>query len=93
MVRVAVPAAEPAMLTELVEPKLRVGRYCAPEGVEPMAAVSTTFPVKPPTGVTVIVDVFPVVAPGETFTARPVIEKEELTAVVTDTRAEPLAEL
>jgi hypothetical protein len=36
-----------------------------------ISAVSTTLPVKPPLGVTVIVDVLPLVAPGATVTAVP----------------------
>jgi hypothetical protein len=71
MVRVAVPAPAPVMLTGMVEPKLRVGGYCAPVGLDVRAAVSATLPVKPPEGVTVIVEVFPVVEPGETVTAVP----------------------
>ena len=73
--RVAVPAAVPEMLTGLVEPKLNVGGSCAPLGLEVTVAVSATLPVKPPDGVTVIVDVFPVVAPGSTVTGVAVIVK------------------
>ena len=72
----------------LVEPKLKVGRYCAPVGLEVMAAVSATLPVKPPLGVTVMAEVFAVVAPGATVTAVPVMEKLELTAEVTVTAAD-----
>ena len=71
MVRVAVPAALPEMLTGLVDPKLNVGRYCAPAGLEVTAAVNNTLPVKPLAGVIVIVDVFPLVAPGVTVTPVP----------------------
>ena len=71
MVRVAVPPAALVMVTGLVEPKPRVGRYCAPVGLEVIAAVKTTLPVKPPDGVTVIVEVFPVIAPWATVTAVP----------------------
>jgi hypothetical protein len=74
MVRVAVPAVVPAMITGLVEPKLKVGRYWAPAGLVVMTAVNATLPVKPPAGVTVIVDVFPEIAPGATETAVPVSE-------------------
>jgi len=63
MVSVAVPATVPVMLTGVVEPKLRVGGYWAPAGLEVTAAVRATLPVKPPAGVTVIVYVFPLVAP------------------------------
>ena len=65
------PAPVPVMLTGLVEPKLSVGEYCVPVGLDVMVAVNATLPVKPPPGVTVIVDVFPVVDPGETETAVP----------------------
>jgi hypothetical protein len=88
MVRAAVPADIPVIFTGLVEPKLKVGGYCAPDGLEVMAAISATLPVKPPAGVTVIVDVFPVVAPGATVTAVPLNAKEGL---VTDTEAVPEA--
>ena len=59
------------MLTEFVEPKLTTGRYFAPAGVVVIAAVRVTIPVKFPVGVTVIVDIFPVVAPGTRLTACP----------------------
>jgi hypothetical protein len=70
-VRVAVCAAAPAIRTGLVEPKLSVGKYTAPFGLEVIAAVSVTLPVKPLAGVIVTVDVFPLVAPGATVTAVP----------------------
>ena len=54
------------------------------------AAVSATLPVNPPVGVTVMVDVFAVVAPGVTVTVVPLSVKLGLTAVVTVTEAEPL---
>ena len=93
MVRVAVPAVVPVMLTGLVEPKLKVGRYWAPDGLEVTAAVSITLPVKPPAGVTVMVEVFPVVAPGATVTAVPLTVKLGFTAVVTVTEAVPVVAL
>ena len=71
IVSVAVPAPVPEMATGLVEPKLRVGRSCAPAGLEVTAAVSATLPVNPPAGLTVIVEVFPEVAPAFTVTAVP----------------------
>jgi hypothetical protein len=71
IVSVAVPAVVPLILTGLLEPKLRVGGYWAPDGLPVIAAVSATLPVKPPLGVRVIVEVFPVVAPGRTVTAVP----------------------
>ena len=57
------------------------------------AAVSATEPVKPPVGVTVIVDVFPEVAPRVRVTAVPLIAKLGFTAVVTVTEFEPVPEL
>ena len=82
IVSAAVPAEVPVMLTGLVEPKLKVGGYWAPVGLEVTAAVSTTLPVKPPTGVTVMVEVFPVVAPGVTVTAVPLTVKPGVGAVI-----------
>jgi hypothetical protein len=55
MVRLAIPAAVPVMLTGLVEPKLNVGKSCAPAGLDVTAAVRATLPVKPPLGFTTIV--------------------------------------
>ena len=69
IVSVAVPDAVPLMVMGLVAPKLKVGGSCAPLGPEVMAAVSATAPVKPLAGVTVTVETFPVVAPGEMVTA------------------------
>lgn len=85
IVRVAVPAVALMMLTGVVEPKLKVGRYCAPVGLEVRAAVNATLPVKPPLGVTVMVEVFPVVAPRETVTAVPVTVKLGVGGTVTVT--------
>lgn len=51
MVSVAVPGFEPVMLTGLVEPKLKVGGYCAPAGPEVTSAESVTLPVEPSPGV------------------------------------------
>lgn len=76
MVSVAVLAAVPLMLTGVVVPKLKVGKYSAPDGLFVIAAVSATFPVKPPLGVMVIVDVLPLVAPGaEIVTDEPLTVK------------------
>jgi len=47
------------------------------------AAVNATLPVKPPAGFTVMVEVFPVVAPGATDTAEPLIVKPGACAAVT----------
>jgi hypothetical protein len=85
MVSVAVPAETLVMLTGEVEPKLRVGGYCAPVGLDVMAAVSATAPVNPLLGVIVIVDWLPVVAPGATVTELPVIAKLGFATVVTVT--------
>jgi hypothetical protein len=63
------------MLTGLVEPKLRVGGFCALGGLEVMTVVSATLPVKPPLGVIVMVEVLPVVAPGATLTDVPPMVK------------------
>lgn len=94
MVRVAVRAEEPVMLTELVEPKLNVGRSDAPARLDVMAAVSVTSPVKPPAGVTVMVEVFPDFAPGVTVTAVPVtVNPLTLRASDTDGEITPLLAL
>jgi hypothetical protein len=63
---------------------VKAGRCWALDGLEVTAAVSATFPVKPPAGVTVMVELFPMVAPEETVTAVPLTVKAGLTAVVTD---------
>lgn len=75
MVSVAVPAPAPVMLTGDVAPKLRVGRFTAPLGLEVTVAVSATLPTKPPAGVMVMVEVLPVVAPGATEAAVPATAK------------------
>jgi hypothetical protein len=74
-VGVAAPAALLVMLRELVELKLKVGGAKAPLGLVERAAVRATLPVKPPVGVTVIVEVLPVVAPGAMLTAVPLTVK------------------
>jgi len=71
IVRVAVPALVPVMFTGLVEPKLKVGGYCASAGLAVTEAVRVTLPVNPFAGDTVILVVFPVVAPLVTVTAVP----------------------
>lgn len=94
IVRVAVPAVVPVMVTGVVGPKLKVGGYWAPVGLDVTVAVSATLPMKPPVGVTVMVDVFPVVTPGaETVTAVPLTVKLGLTAGVTVTEVVPNAPL
>jgi hypothetical protein len=75
MVSVAVPALALAMVTGLVEPKLNVGRSCAPAGLAVTAAVRDTLPAKPPLGVTVTVEVLPVIAPGAIVIAVPLSAK------------------
>jgi hypothetical protein len=82
MERVAIPAELPVMLTGLVEPKLMVGGYWAPAGLEVTAAVSVTVLVKPPAGVTVMVELFPEVAPGVTVTAVPLTVKLGVGAII-----------
>ena len=66
MVRVAVAPAVLVMFTGLVEPKLKVGRSCAPAGLDVTAAESVTAPVKPPDPATVITSV--AFVPGVTGT-------------------------
>ena len=51
------------------------GQILSARGSGLMAAVIATLPVKPPLGVTVIIAVLPVVAPGATVTAAPLIVK------------------
>jgi hypothetical protein len=58
-----------------------------------MAAVSATLPVKPPAGVKVRVEVFPVLAPGARVTAVLLTVKLGFTAVVTVTEAVPVVAL
>jgi hypothetical protein len=69
------------MLSGVVAPKLKVGRFCAPVGLEVMAAVRPTMPVKPPAGVTEIVDVFPAVAPRAKVTVVPLTVKTGIVIV------------
>jgi len=93
MVKLAVPAAVPVILTGVVVPKLKLGGSCAPLGPEVTSAVSATLPVKPPVGVTVMVDVFADDAPAVTDTAFPLTEKLGFTVVVTVTASVPVARL
>jgi hypothetical protein len=92
IVSVAVPAEAPVTSAGLVAPKLSVGRNCAPLGADVITAVSATFPVNPPLGVTVIVDVLAVVAPGVTLTADPLTVKLGVVGAVTITVAVPSIE-
>ena len=94
-VRVAVPEAVPVIETGVVAPKLRVGALTAPAGEVVTAAVRATLPVNPPLGVTVRVEVFPVVAPAATVTAvpesfRPGVEVVEVTVTETGAEVEPV---
>ena len=74
-VRVANAALGPVKLSALAALKVTVGLSCEPTGLEVIAASNATDPMKPPLGVTVIVDVFEVVVPGATATAVPEIVK------------------
>lgn len=93
MVRVAVAALEPVMLTVFVGPKLKVGGSWAPAGPEVTAAVRVTVPVKPPEGVTVTVETFPVVAPAVSVTGVPSVVNEAGVTAVTITLAVANAEV
>ena len=70
-VRVIVCAVQPLMVAELG--RLHVAGSLAAVGV--IAQLREIAPVNPPDAVKLIVDVFPVVAPGATLTAVPVMEK------------------
>ena len=72
-VSVPVPAVAPVMLTGDVAPKLNVGKSLAPAGLEVSIALRATLPVKAPLGVIVMVAVLPVVAPGLTVMAPPLV--------------------
>jgi len=91
IVSVAVPAATPVMLTGVVAPNVKVGASTALFGLEVNAAVSATLPVKPPAGVMVMVEVFPVVAPAVTVTPVPAIAKLGGVTAVSPTVLETLA--
>jgi hypothetical protein len=91
IVSVAVPALAPVIETGVVVPNENVGRSAAPVGLEVRAAVSATLPVNPPLGVTVIVEVFPVAAPGARVSAVPTIAKLGGGGAVTVTGSVPLA--
>jgi hypothetical protein len=93
IVSVAVPALAPVMLTGVVVPKLKVGGLAAPLGLEVMAGVNVTLPVNPPLGVTVMVEVSAVVAPGDRVTAVALRVKPGGVADVTVTVAVPVAGL
>lgn len=78
---VPVPFDAPVMLTGDVAPKLKVGGSVAPVGLDVRAAVSVTLPVNPPLGITVMVVVFPVVAPGELMVITPPLLSVKLGAM------------
>jgi len=88
-VSVAVPAVVPVMPTGLVEPKLSVGGYWAPVGLDAMVADSATLPLKPPEGMMEMVELFPEVAPRVTVTAVPLMVKVGVAGVVTVTELVP----
>jgi hypothetical protein len=74
MVRVAPTVFPPTIVTGLLEPKLKVGSYWALAGLEEMAAVRATAPVKSFTGVMLMDEV--VMRPGKVMVAdSPVMEK------------------
>lgn len=93
MVSFAVAALGPVMLTVFAEPKLKVGAFWAPAGLEVIAAVRVTLPVKPPEGVRVIMETFPVVAPAAKVTDVPATVNEAGMTAVTDTMAVAAAEV
>jgi hypothetical protein len=70
IVSVPVAAVVPAIVTELVT--LHAGAEIPPGGLV-NTQVRFTVPVNPPAGVTVMVDVFPLVAPGRTETLPPLL--------------------
>ncbi len=71
------------MVTGVVEPKLNLGRFVAPAGLLVMAAVRATEPVKPPDGVILIMEVLPLVEPGDTVTVVPLKLKLGVAPVIT----------
>ena len=83
---VRVPLAAPlAMVTGDVEPKLKVGGSTALAGLVARTAVRATLPVNPPLGVTVIVVVFPLLAPGELMVIAPLLVSANPGATNADT--------
>jgi hypothetical protein len=92
-VKTSVCADVPLMVTEGVA-RLHVGRSLAPDGELVMAQVIATAPVNPPDGVTVMVEVLPVVAPGLTVMLLPLVRAKlggaaTLTVTVVDCANEP----
>ena len=92
-VSVAVWLAAPEIVTGDVPPKLNVGGSTAPAGELVTAAVKLTLPVKPPVGVTVMVDALFVVAPGTTVRLVPVRPIIGFGTGLTITGSEPLPAL
>jgi len=74
IVSVADPAVAWATVAVLLDPKLTVGTFTAPAGLEETVAESATEPAKPPADAMVIVNELPVVAPAATVTAVPEME-------------------
>ena len=80
-VSVPVPAVAPVMLTGDVCAEAEGGGIRSPAWAGSKSRGKATFPVKPPLGVTVIVDVLPLVAPGELMEmAPPLVRANELAA-------------
>lgn len=91
IVKVAFPLLDPVMLTAALDGvQLNVGGKFEPGGGV-TTALSVTTPVNPLEGVTVIVEVFPVAAPGARDTFVPPNAKDGLTGVVTTRVTEPVA--
>lgn len=88
MLSVEVCAVAPVIVTEAGESAQVAGSLAA---IGLMAQVSATAPVKPPDGVTVIVEELAVVAPGLTVTL-PLFESAKLGAVIV-TEPVPVAPL
>ena len=91
IVSAAVLLGVPVTVTGLVEPKLKVGTRVAPAGVVVMAAARVTLPVKPPDGVTVMVEVLFALAPAAKSTDVAPIVKPGGGGDVTITVAVPVA--
>jgi hypothetical protein len=92
-VKVAAPGVALPMLIGVVEPKLNVGRSRAAVGVVATIDARSTLPENPLAGVIVIVELFPLVAPGETTTVEPAIAKLGSSGATTVTEVVPLLAL
>lgn len=74
IVRVALAAPDPEIATCALEGvQLNMGGSCAPVGRFVIAALSATVPENPPDGVTVMVDVSPLLEPLASVMAVPLI--------------------